>query len=743
MPAALKPNTEFERLNALLKYDILDTPAEETFDEITRLAAELIGVPIALVSLVDQHRQWFKSRVGLAAKETPRDWAFCAYTILQKDILEVEDALADMRFVDNPLVNDEPNIRFYAGFPLETTDGQRLGSLCVIDQKPRKLSNLERKTLATLGRQVMRQIELSYQVKRNYHLRKEAEERERAIQSMRSLFELSQDLISITNMDGRFVELNPAWSKLTGYSLQEMLTTPFLSFVHPDDHQKTVDEYAMLMTEQPKETQGFINRYITKSGEVIYLEWKASVDKANRLIYSVARDVTFKLKIQQQQLESQKRYQALVDSLSEGVVVHDRNGTIREFNQRALEILGVSEKQLKGVDSLHPQWKTIRLDGSPFPGEEHPAMVTLRNGKPQERIKMGVHRADGTLVWISINSVPLYFKESTAPEGVVVTFRDKTREVEDQKEIAKLALVAKHTSNGVLITDTEANIQWVNTGFENMSGYTLAEVKGRRPSAFLHGPNTSEKAKAKLRNAIRQQKSVQAELINYRKDGSEYWVSLAIQPIYSEWDKVIGYFSIQQEVTERIAYEESIRRQNEELRKANAELDNFVYKVSHDLRAPISSALGLLELAKKEENPDVLRELLDMKEQSMKRMDRFIHDILDYSRNSRLNVKTEKVLLYDLVDEILQDYAYVNTKFNVKSINDVPKSLEIIIDESRLKVVLNNLISNAIKYANPYIESSYVKVSAKKDEDGVVIEVSDNGLGIRKEHESQIFEMFF
>lgn len=150
MHAAPYPANEAERLAALHALLILDTPPEQRFDRIAAFAAAEFDVPIVLLTLLDAERQWFKARVGLALCETGRDISFCGHAILQPDILVVPDALEDPRFADNPLVTGAPHIRFYAGAPLQMADGMRLGTLCLIDRRPRTLDALELGILATL-----------------------------------------------------------------------------------------------------------------------------------------------------------------------------------------------------------------------------------------------------------------------------------------------------------------------------------------------------------------------------------------------------------------------------------------------------------------------------------------------------------------------------------------------------------------------------------------------------------------
>ena len=154
------PTNESKRLEALRRYQILDTSAEQAFDDFAFLASTICQTPIALMTLVDTDRQWFKARLGLDVTETPREQAFCAHTILGSEVMVVEDATRDVRFANNALVTGDPHIRFYAGAPLMDAEGNGLGSLCVIDRQPRSLSPEQNKALQALARQTISQLEL-------------------------------------------------------------------------------------------------------------------------------------------------------------------------------------------------------------------------------------------------------------------------------------------------------------------------------------------------------------------------------------------------------------------------------------------------------------------------------------------------------------------------------------------------------------------------------------------------------
>lgn len=227
MHKATIPANEVARLEALRALEVLDTPAEERFDRLTRIAQYILQVPIVLISLVDAERQWFKSRQGLDATETPRDISFCGHAIMAAEVFVVPDAAADPRFSDNPLVTQAPDIRFYAGAPLTLSNGHNIGTLCAIDRVPRQVSAEQLAALRDLAKCVSEELE------------RERERRRGTVAALNqarylAIIESSTDAIISKTLDGIVTSWNAAAEGMFGYSESEMLGQPMARLIPPD-----------------------------------------------------------------------------------------------------------------------------------------------------------------------------------------------------------------------------------------------------------------------------------------------------------------------------------------------------------------------------------------------------------------------------------------------------------------------------------------------------------------------------
>ena len=310
MPASEIPPNEIERLTALRIYEVLDTAPETEFDDLTRLASCICGTPIALISLIDASRQWFKSRVGLEVAETAREVAFCSHAILGADVFEVRDAREDERFAGNPLVTGSPEIRFYAGAPLTTADGFNLGTVCVIDRVPRQLDEKQRDALRTISRQVVHQIELRVGARRL--------EREAAFHQ--AILDSAVPSIISTTPDGVITTFSRGSEKLLGYRADEVIgkTTPVLIHDAAEVAARAEELTAELGREIAPGFEVFVVKargggsetrewsYIRKDGTRVPVRLSVSeiVSKSGALVgfLGISRDIT-ELKRQQASLE--------------------------------------------------------------------------------------------------------------------------------------------------------------------------------------------------------------------------------------------------------------------------------------------------------------------------------------------------------------------------------------------------------------------------------------------------------
>lgn len=316
---------EMQRLEALRSYDVLDTPPEKVFDELARMAASIAGTPIALVTLIDEDRQWFKARIGLEAHQTPRNIAFCSRAIEGSGVFVVPDALQDERFADNPLVTSDPSIRFYAGAPLITPTGQALGTLCIIDHVPRKLSVEDAHALQILSRHVMAQLDLR---RRLTEFTREHDGRREDIESLRHALAERQFLLhyqpKASLQDGR----------VTGVEALIRWNDPKTGMVPPDQFIPLLEKTGLILD---------VGRWVISQAVFDYQNWRNQKLAAPRIAVNVSpvqlRDPDFLAQVQPLLHAAEGETAGIDIEITEGVLMESIDESVEKLS--ALRKMGV------------------------------------------------------------------------------------------------------------------------------------------------------------------------------------------------------------------------------------------------------------------------------------------------------------------------------------------------------------------------------------------------------------------
>jgi PAS domain S-box-containing protein len=384
MPGAPLPDNEQTRLAVLHRYDILDSGSEAEYDDLTKIAAQVCQTPIALITLVDSERQWFKSRIGLQVAETPREQAFCAYAIHDTATLIISDAIADERFADNALVLGEPHIRFYAGAPLQTSDGVSLGTLCVIDRKAGALSAEQQEALEALARQVVRLIELRYRTR-----------------MFTSLVEMSPAAMFVKDSAGRFVFVNASWREHFGRRNEEPIGKTAAEWFGLQYGAKLFEEdTAVLRAAKPLES---IDTIGSNTGERTWFTIRFPVGGigGETMVGGVRFDLTRTILAEQRWQESENKFAKLCMAASDAIISGDENERVVFWNPAAELMFGYTEAEISGqpwslllapedrtrfadperwMRRMTRQFTGVRRDGSLFPAE-----VSLARWRMEDR----------------------------------------------------------------------------------------------------------------------------------------------------------------------------------------------------------------------------------------------------------------------------------------------------------------------------------------------------------------------
>ncbi len=442
MPAPPEPADEAARLAALRDLGVLDTPPEPRFDRITGLASRLFDVPMCLVSLVDEQRQWFKSRVGVDVAETPREVAFCGHTILGDGPMVVPDAQQDSRFADNPLVSHEPSIRFYAGQPLRDGSGHAVGTLCILDTDTRQLSERELELLGELGRLVELELTSMSAEAANASARAQSEWLTLVTESV------ADGLVTISK-DGTIVGVNAAAERMFGYDREELVGRSVLALV--PEHLRAAS--VGMLTNDADALHLSVPRAAEarrKDGSSFPVEVAINPARMDGELFYISRvtDETERRRAETAQQESEELQRSVIAALDEGVLVISPTGHIEQANDSASAILGLPLARIVGRNLANlgtiSEFRFVDRDGASLMESDRPVMRTLLHGESVRDHVVGLERAGGERTLLSVNSRVIGEPADAGSRRAVVSFRDVTERLAVEQMKDEFVSVVSH-----------------------------------------------------------------------------------------------------------------------------------------------------------------------------------------------------------------------------------------------------------------------------------------------------------
>ena len=572
------PDHEKNRLATLYQYQILDTPAEAVFDDLTNLAAQICDTPIALISLVDAERQWFKSKLGLTVSETPRSVAFCNHAILQNQPLIVEDARKDPRFANNALVTGKPYIRFYAGVPLITSNGLALGTLCVIDRIPRQLTSKQITALQILSRQVISQLELRQNLvgyerseslliaqKRILELISTSTSINQALNAvtqqqkeiLQTIFDHIPVMLGFFDQEGKLQMINREWLNVLGWTLEELQESPdILAKFYPEpDYRQQVWDF--IYKAEDRQWQNF--KTLVKDGRLLDTSW-ANVKLSDGRTIGIGQDITDRLKAEKSLHESEERFRLLISGVKDyAIFMLDANGYVASWNTGAAAIKGYQAEEIIGKHFSCFYLPEDIAEGKP----EQKLQLAAKIGRVEEegwRV-----RKDGSYFWANVVLTAL--RDET---GKICGFSKITQDITERKRAEEILQkshkeltdfkFALDESAIVAITDNQGTIQYVNNKFCEISGYSREELLGKNHRIINSGYH-SQAFFQEMWQTISQGKVWKGEIKNCAKNGSFYWVDTTIVPFLDAQGNPYQYIAVRSDITGCKQAEEALRQQ--------------------------------------------------------------------------------------------------------------------------------------------------------------------------------------
>ena len=575
------PNNEVQRLKRLWELGILDSDAEPAFDALTRAAALLTGAPIALITLVDSERQWFKSNIGLeGTTQTPRDAAFCAYTILDDQPFVVADALKDPRFADNPLVADAPHIRFYAGVPLTLHDGLRMGALCVIDRRPGKLSPEHAAILKQLARAASEALDLrAAALERSEALHREEQLQKLLVEDRKRLaaiLEASQAGTWEWNVQTGEMRFNEQWSRLLGYSSEDLDALSVVTLqdldgrvdgicygalrclIHPDDWD-SVDLELRRYLRGACDLFDCEARMLHQDGHWVWMQTKGQIishyeDSRPMWMYGTVADVSERKNMERRLQESESFLDRTGRVAGVGGWQVDLETNLVTWSDQTCAIhdlpAGHAPSLTEAVEYYEPEARE-RM--------QQAVVLGMQEGRGWD-LELPMVTAKGRHIWVrEVGAVVGARGKPRMLVGAIqdITFRKQATEALQRSERRfrklfeeSLGLMCTHDVNGILLS--------VNPAAANLLGYSIAQMLGRSFKDIMD-PLTHARFDEYLERVIRTG-SDQGLLQVIAKDGRQLtWQYHNTLDTEGEEPYVLGHA---QDVSERLRYENQLRDQS-------------------------------------------------------------------------------------------------------------------------------------------------------------------------------------
>jgi len=560
----------------------------------------------------------------------------------------------------------------------------------------------------------------------------------RAREELDGFFNLSLDLLCIAGTDGFFKRLNPCWQKKLGYSIEELTTKPFIDFVHPDDHETTIQEVQKLSV--GIDTISFENRYRCRDGSYRHLSWNATSSVERQLIYAIGRDVT-ELKHAEQALHlSKERYRLLFESNPHPVWVYDLETlAILDVNNAAAQSYGYSREEF-----LTLTIKDLR------PPEDVPSLLQniAASGSSSQDCGVWTHRKkNGSLIAVEVVSHPLFFGERNARLVVATDITERKRIEADlrRSEERSRLMIESVVDYAILTLDPQGIVTSWNAGAERIKGYRAEEIIGKHFSQFYPPAEVQAgKPHHELKVAIAEGRFSE-EGWRVRKDGSTFWAYVVITALRDESRNLLGFVKVTRDMTEHKRAQEALLLAKEEAERSNKFKDQFLSTMSHELRTPLNAVLGFSDLLGEESygplNERQARYVSHINKGGHHLL-RLINDILDLSKieAGRLQLAIENVPVNRTFAEAFDTLRPLAEKKSHKLIMAASTNFNVKADSTRFKQILLNLIGNAIKFTP---EGGKIELSASKVDQMVRVEVRDSGPGIPPEEQRRIFEAFY